>query len=213
MFGHQDSSSNDAVAPSAAPQDDSELEQSVTPQTIAPTADASASDDADAYNITVAGSSADSPSDDASDDTPAATPISDILPPAPEDSTVSITPETAPEPVVTTTDTSADDILPVTPTATTPPAATDNAGLYELKIAALHELTPLIDHLEQTAEEKFKTMMMMIQASDDQTLLAEAYQAAHSIEDKKARAQALLDVVNEINYFTQQQPGQAGAQQ
>lgn len=47
-------------------------------------------------------------------------------------------------------------------------------------------------------------MMMMIQSSDDQTLLSNAYKAAHSIEDKKIRAQALLDVVNEINYFTQQ---------
>ncbi len=81
---------------------------------------------------------------------------------------------------------------------------TDSTGLLELKQAALHELTPLLDHLEQTAEEKFRTMMMMIQASDDQTMLAEAYAAAQSIEDKKTRAQALLDVVNEINYFTQQ---------
>jgi hypothetical protein len=81
---------------------------------------------------------------------------------------------------------------------------TDGAGLLELKLAALHELTPLIDHLEQTSEERFRTMMMMIQSSDDQTLLNDAYKAAHNIEDKKVRAQALLDVVNEINYFTQQ---------
>jgi hypothetical protein len=29
-----------------------------------------------------------------------------------------------------------------------------------------------------------------------------AYKAAHSIEDEKARAQALLDIINEVNYFT-----------
>jgi hypothetical protein len=46
--------------------------------------------------------------------------------------------------------------------------------------------------------------MMMIQASDDQSLLSEAYEAAEKISDEKDRAQALLDVVNEINYFTQQ---------
>jgi hypothetical protein len=45
--------------------------------------------------------------------------------------------------------------------------------------------------------------MMMIQASDDHTMLQSAYDAARSIKDEKARAQALLDVVNEINYFTQ----------
>ena len=44
--------------------------------------------------------------------------------------------------------------------------------------------------------------MMMIQASDDQTLVKRAYEAAKSISDDKERAQALLDIVNEINYFT-----------
>jgi hypothetical protein len=43
----------------------------------------------------------------------------------------------------------------------------------------------------------------MIQASDDQKLVKDAYEAAKQIPDEKARAQALLDVVNEINYFTQ----------
>jgi len=46
--------------------------------------------------------------------------------------------------------------------------------------------------------------MMMIQAVDDQTLIPRAYEAAKDIPDEKARAQALLDVVNEINYFTSQ---------
>ena len=44
---------------------------------------------------------------------------------------------------------------------------------------------------------------MMIQASDDQSLIQQAYDAANSITDEKIKAQALLDVVNEINYFTQ----------
>jgi hypothetical protein len=45
---------------------------------------------------------------------------------------------------------------------------------------------------------------MMIQASDNADLIPEAYEAANKITDEKIRAQALLDVVNEINYFTQQ---------
>ena len=45
--------------------------------------------------------------------------------------------------------------------------------------------------------------MMLIQASDNADLVPEAYEAANQITDEKARAQALLDVVNEINYFTQ----------
>jgi hypothetical protein len=44
--------------------------------------------------------------------------------------------------------------------------------------------------------------MMMIQASDNKALLPQAFQAAKDIKDEKKRAQALLDIVNEINYFT-----------
>lgn len=75
--------------------------------------------------------------------------------------------------------------------------------LLEIKKQALESLTPLVDELEQTPEEKFKTTMMLIQASDNADLVKEAFSAANSISDEKARAQALLDVVNEINYFTQ----------
>ena len=75
--------------------------------------------------------------------------------------------------------------------------------LLQIKQDALQQLSPLVGHLEQSPEEKFRTTMMMIQASDDHSLLQAAYEAAKQITDEKARAQALLDVVNEINYFTQ----------
>ena len=92
-----------------------------------------------------------------------------------------------------------------TSTADTPDSSDDTAHkLIDIKQHALEELEPLIDQLDQPPEEKFRTIMMMIQASDDQDLVPKAYEAAHSIEDEKARAQALLDIVNEINYFTQQ---------
>ncbi len=92
------------------------------------------------------------------------------------------------------------------PADTTPP--TDNPPvsdeLLEIKKEALQNLTPLVDHLDQTPEERFKTTMMMIQAADDQSLIQRAYEAANQITDESAKAQALLDIVNEINYFTQQ---------
>jgi hypothetical protein len=78
------------------------------------------------------------------------------------------------------------------------PAAQPANDLLSIKQTALQQLSPLVGHLDQTPEEKFKTTMMMIQASDDQ--------AAQSIKDDKIRAQALLDIINEINYFTQQHP-------
>jgi hypothetical protein len=83
------------------------------------------------------------------------------------------------------------------------PASTDD--LIGIKQSALQQLAPLVDHLDQTPEEKFRTTMMMIQATDDSTKLNAAYEAAQAIPDEKVRAQALLDVVNEINYFTQHQ--------
>lgn len=87
---------------------------------------------------------------------------------------------------------------------TNSPNNTDD-DLLDIKQQALQQLGPLVGHLEQTPEEKFRTTMMMIQASDDQNLIKDAYDAALAITDEKARAQALLDIVNEINYFTQQQ--------
>lgn len=78
--------------------------------------------------------------------------------------------------------------------------ATDK--LLEIKQQALQQLTPLVSHLEQSPEEEFRTTMMMIQAADNHELIETAYQAALKIRDEKVRAQALLDIVNEINYFT-----------
>ena len=85
-----------------------------------------------------------------------------------------------------------------------PAAASDD--LIDIKQQALNQLSPLVGHLEQSPEEKFRTTMMMLQASDDQSLVKTAFEAAQQITDEKARAQALLDVVNEINYFTQHGP-------
>jgi hypothetical protein len=84
------------------------------------------------------------------------------------------------------------------------PAAPASDELLDIKQNALRELSPLVGHLNQSPEEKFRTTMMLIQASDDQSKLKEAYEAAQAIPDEKTRAQALLDVINEINYFTQQ---------
>lgn len=85
-----------------------------------------------------------------------------------------------------------------------PAGAGDTNGLLDIKTQALQQLSPLVGHLDQSPEEKFRTTMMMIQASDDQSLVKTAYEAAQAISDEKTKAQALLDIVNEINYFTHQ---------
>lgn len=93
---------------------------------------------------------------------------------------------------------------PTTPAEPTTSSVSDDE-LADIKQQALQQLGPLVGNLDQPPEEKFRTTMMMIQASDDHGLIKAAYDAAQAIPDEKARAQALLDVVNEINYFSQRQ--------
>lgn len=148
------------------------------------------------------------------DDTtsPAYTPA----PPLPDDTSTDATASTSPaEPATAAENISTGDVPPVTPAyeepdspSSTPiaPAADTTATdtLLGIKQDALQQLSPLVGHLNQTPEEKFRTTMMMIQASDNQALIKDAYAAAQAITDDKTRAQALLDIINEINYFTRQ---------
>lgn len=176
MFGHQNNTDQPTAA-STAPSADAAL-AGHTPQTIMPNTATSAPTVADSvggYEMT------DLPHV-TSAGVPAATPL-------PSDNHHASTP-----PVVHHDNTD----------GTNNGASAGPSDLIDLKQSALQELSPLIGHLEQTPEEKFRTTMMMIQASDDQSMLQTAFQAAKDIKDEKARAQALLDVVNEINYFTQQ---------
>jgi hypothetical protein len=84
-------------------------------------------------------------------------------------------------------------------------SSSDDNGLMDIKAQALSQLSPLLGHLDQSPEEKFMTSMMLIQAGDKSELIPESYNAAQQIPDEKVKAQALLDIVNEINYFTQHQ--------
>lgn len=150
-------------------------------ETVAPTDD-NASNDSWQHPGTPLNDDNDSPSSDA--------PADDDHPGAPEP------PEQPEQPNVSPS------VLPDLNAGTSAPAhSTDD--LIDLKQEALTKLSPLVGHLDQTPDEKFRTLMMMIQASDDQALVKEAYETALKIDDEKERAQALLDIVNEINYFTQ----------
>ena len=81
--------------------------------------------------------------------------------------------------------------------------AVDPQKLADLKQHALDHLEPLADTLDQSPQEEFRTTMMRIRANDNHTLLDKALEAAKTIPDDKQRAQALLDIVNEVNYFSQ----------
>lgn len=74
--------------------------------------------------------------------------------------------------------------------------------LDAIKKNALEELRPLVDKLDLPADEKFDTLLLIIRSTDDKTLVSAAHEAARAIEDETKRAQALLDVIKEIDYFS-----------
>ncbi|MEX1059309.1 MAG: hypothetical protein WEC17_02670 [Candidatus Saccharimonadales bacterium] len=133
---------------------------------------------------------------------PTAPPLNDSMTPLPTEPVLPPQPE--PPTIISS---SSKTKVPDAPSAPPPtvPVNADGGELLDIKQQALHSLAPLVHQLEQTPEEKFKTTMMLIQASDNASLIRDAHEAANAIPDEKARAQALLDVVNEINYFTQHQ--------
>lgn len=86
-----------------------------------------------------------------------------------------------------------------------PPINATSSGsgeLEKLKASALEELRPLVGKLDLPADEKFDTLLLIIRSTDDQALLDEAHAAAKSITDDAKRAQALLDIIKEIDYFS-----------
>ena len=87
---------------------------------------------------------------------------------------------------------------------TSAPVANDQlAGpLESIKKDALVELRPLVDKLNVSPEEKFDTYLLLIRSTDDQDLIAPAHEAAKAIEDETRRAEALLDIIKEIDYLS-----------
>ena len=93
------------------------------------------------------------------------------------------------------------------PTFVTPSAPVMDSGLEAIKHDALSELRPLVDKLNLSAEEKFDTLLLLIRSTDDTTLVGPAFEAARGITDEAEKAQALLDIVKEIDYLSNpQQP-------
>jgi hypothetical protein len=122
----------------------------------------------------------DAPADPAADaPAPTDTPATPETPPLKFEETPITTPSSMPEP--------------------TTPASGD---LDTIKKDALGELRPLIDKVELPAEEKFDTYLMLIRSTDDSSLIGPAHAAAQGIADEKRRAEALLDIIKEIDYLS-----------
>lgn len=88
------------------------------------------------------------------------------------------------------------------PTPVAPTASAASSDLDSIKKDALSELRPLVDKLDVTPEEKFDTYLLLLRSTDDQSLIGPAFASARVITDEARRAQALLDIIKEIDYLS-----------
>lgn len=114
---------------------------------------------------------------------------------------VNITTNTAPAPRAAS---SPDDaaVAPAPAVAAAPTAPTDATDLDTIKHNALLALRPLVGKLNVSPEEKFDTYLLLLRSTDDRDLIAPAHEAATAIPDESRRAQALLDIIKEIDYLS-----------
>ncbi|MAU34246.1 hypothetical protein CMN23_03925, partial [Candidatus Saccharibacteria bacterium] len=93
--------------------------------------------------------------------------------------------------------------VPEAPSVAATPATTgESSDLADIKKDALDELRPLMDKVTLPAEEKFNTYLMLIRSTDDASLIGPAHAAAQAISDEGVKAQALLDIIKEIDYLS-----------
>ena len=91
------------------------------------------------------------------------------------------------------------------PVVAAPPVTTTvgaSGDLNTVKQEALSELRPLVDKLDVSPEEKFDTYLLLLRSTDDKDLIAPAHEAAKGIADEARRAQALLDIIKEIDFLS-----------
>ncbi len=83
------------------------------------------------------------------------------------------------------------------------PSVPQGVGEFdEIKKDAISELRPLVDKLDLAPDEKFDTYLLLLRSTDDKTLIVPAHDAAKNIPDETKRAQALLDIIKEIDYLS-----------
>ena len=80
--------------------------------------------------------------------------------------------------------------------------SSDEASLEAIKTKALNEIRPLINSVNLPADEKFDTYLLLIRSTDDTSLIEPAHNAALEITDEKRKAEALLNIIKEIDYLS-----------
>lgn len=85
--------------------------------------------------------------------------------------------------------------------ATAPAAA--NSDLGSVKQKAMAALVPLLDSIQDLSpERKFDICLSAIRLTDNRDLAATALDAALAIQEDGTKAEALVELINEIDYLT-----------
>ena len=75
-------------------------------------------------------------------------------------------------------------------------------NLDSIRVEALSELRPLVDKLDLSPEERFDIYLLLIRSTDDTSLIAPAHAVAKTIADETKRAESLLEIIKEIDFFS-----------
>lgn len=86
-----------------------------------------------------------------------------------------------------------------------PNSGNNNSTRDDIKKRALEALLPLVDHLDDSPERKFDIIMTAVRSSGDENFLDKALESALKIEEPAAKADALLDVINEASFQQQEE--------
>jgi poly-gamma-glutamate capsule biosynthesis protein CapA/YwtB (metallophosphatase superfamily) len=79
-----------------------------------------------------------------------------------------------------------------------------NDHLEDVKRQAMHALTPLLaDIKDMDPERKFDICMSAMRYTDNKELANAALEAALDINENSTKAEALVELINEINYLQQ----------
>ena len=79
------------------------------------------------------------------------------------------------------------------------PAPRMGGDLSSLKTSVLTDLRPVIDNVNIEAGEKYHLLSTLFKANKDSTIIEPAYTAARQIADDTKRAEALLEIVHDID--------------
>lgn len=78
------------------------------------------------------------------------------------------------------------------------PLGQSNAEVQSIKEAALKELFPIMNRIELKPEKRFELYCEMMEVMKDKAILKPAHEAAKEIKDEKARADALIYLIETI---------------